>query len=367
MIIKPLNVLALMCSTSFESLKCAFVKTDGVDVYDIFGMQEYPLPAFLQLKTDLIYGKKITNPDDKVLIDMVENDITDIMIENLKNFAQSYDEPIDLIGIEGPTIACDSEQKYTYQLGKGQKIFEAFNVPTVSHFHNADILSGGTGWPLTATYYHAISSKIKKPALFINIENVSSLIYIGELGEMLSFDCAVGNAMLNDFMKKHAGLSMDYNGKCAALGNPDVKIVQNLMHHRFFDILPPKSMPRDLFQNKAEHFEGLSLEDGAATITEFIAQGILDAVLRFLPSKPEKTLICGGGANNPTLVRFIRQKLKKQGIEADTYCEECSPNDAAAVAFLAARCYYHLPITFPETTGVSAPMSGGKIYSGKKL
>lgn len=361
MVIKPLNVLALVCGASFDVFKCALVRTDGVDVYDIFDIKEYPLPAFLRVKTDLIRGKKTTNPDDKVLIDMVENDMTDIMIETLKNMKSSNQQAIDLIGLEGPTITHDISEKYTYQLGKGQRIFEALNIKVVSHFHNADVLNGGRGNPLSATYFQALAAKMKKPVLFINIGAVSSLIYIGPLGEMLSFDCAAGNAMLGDFMKKHAGLSTDYNGKCAACGKPDLKIVRNLMRHIFFEILPPKAMAPDMFEDKIEHFEGLSLEDGAATITEFIAEGIVQSVNKMLPSKPVQTLICGDGGKNPTLVRLIKQKLKESNIDAELY----QADDAAAVAFLAARCYYHLPITFPQTTGVSEPMTGGKLYQEK--
>ena len=146
-----------------------------------------------------------------------------------------------------------------------------------------------------------------------------------------------------------------------------MKIVQNLLRHEFFSKFPPKALSRDFFKDKEEHFEGLSVESGAATITEFIAEGIFTAVRKFLPSVPAQTIICGGGAKNPTLVRVLKQKLKQIGVEAEAFCETCSISDAAAIAFLAARCYYHLPITFPETTGVSALMTGGKIYQEKNL
>ena len=361
MMIKPLNVLSLMCGTSFESLKNAFVKTDGVDIYETFGESEMPLPAFLRVKIDLTQDKNPLVPDDKLLIDTVENDMTDLMIRRIDDLIQNTEQKIDLIAIEGPTITHCPEKKYTYQLGKGQQIFEAFGIPTVSHFHNADILNGGEGNPISATYFNALAVKAQKPILFINIGGVTSLIYIGNFGEMISFDCTAGNAMLNDFVKKHGSIAMDYNGKCAALGKPNLRIVETLLRHRFFEKMPPKSLPRNLFNDKTEHFEGLSLEDGAATITEFIAESIVRSVLHMLPSKPNQVIICGGGAKNPTLTRLIRQKLKKNDINAEDH-DDITPNDAAAIAFLGARCYYHLPITFPQTTGVSASMTGGKIY-----
>lgn len=362
MIIKPLNVLALNCPLSFDRFELACIKTDGVDIFDVISISEHSLPPFLRVKLDLIDGKKITDPDDKVLIDMVENDITNTMVDTLQNALKTLPLTPDLIGLEGPTICHNPMEKYTYQLGKGQKIFEALNIPVMSHFHNADILNGGLGNPLFATYYHALVGSCKKPTLVIDIGFVTTLVYIGELGEILSFEATVGTKMLGDFMKKHAGISTDYAGKCAACGTADAKIVQNLMRHSFFDLQAPKQIPLNLFKDKQEHFEGLTVEDGAATITAFIAESTTKAVCTLLPSKPAQTLICGDGAKNPTLVRLLKQNLKQNAIDAQVSDSACQKNDAAGIAFLAARCYYHLPITFPKTTGVSTPMTGGKLY-----
>ncbi|MBR2299149.1 MAG: anhydro-N-acetylmuramic acid kinase [Alphaproteobacteria bacterium] len=362
MMIKPLNVLALMSGTSIDAIKYALISTDGVDIYREYLTGSIPFPEFLRTKIELISGKNINNPDDKVLIETVENDVTKMMRDIISEVIGSNTQKIDLIGIEGPTITHDAKASYTYQLGKGQVIFDTFKIPVVSHFHNADIANGGQGAPLTATYYHALAQHLEKPALFINIGGVSSLTYIGSLGEMLAFDCGPANAMLNHFMKKHAHVAMDYNGQRAALGQVHTKIVNGLMKHEFFEMLPPKALDLNAFKDKEEHFEGLSIEDGAATIVDFIAVSIQKAVQTLLPSKPESVMICGGGALNPTLVRNLKQKLKADGINAFVSHDEVKPNDASAFAFLTARRFYHLPITFPSTTGVSAPMTGGKLY-----
>ncbi|MBR6409284.1 MAG: anhydro-N-acetylmuramic acid kinase [Alphaproteobacteria bacterium] len=363
MMIKPLNVLALMSGTSIESIRYALISTDGVDIYQTYLSSYVPIAEFLRSKIALILGKRADNPDDKILIDPVENDVTRLMIDVVREIMGSFSQKIDLIGVEGPTIIHDAQQKYTYQLGKGRQIFDEFSIPVVTHFHNADLLNGGQGSPITATYYHALASNFEKPALFINVGGITSLTYIGELGEMVAFDCGPGNAMLNDFMKKHAHVAMDYNGQMAALGTAHTKIVSGLMKHDFFAKLPPKSLDRNAFKDKEEHFEGLSVADGAATIVEFIAQSVYHAVIEMLPQKPKTALICGGGAMNPSLVRAIRFKLKQEDIDTFASHDDVKADDATAIGFLAARRFYNLPITFPSTTGVSAPLIGGKIYS----
>ena len=340
----------------------AFILTDGVDIYQTYLLGEMPVSEFLRTKIGLILGKDIHKADDKVLIDVVENDITALMIDILREIMSFLPQKVDLIGIEGPTIAYDVQKKYTYQLGKSRQIFEEFHIPVVSHFHNADISNGGQGSPICATYYQALSALVDKPALFVNIGGQTSLTYIGCFGEMLSFDCGPGNEMLNNFMKKHAHVAMDYNGRCAASGVADEKIISALMQHEFFKKMPPKALDRRTFDDKTEHCEGLSIENGAATITAFIAESIVQSICSLLPEKPETIIICGGGAANPTLVRTVKQKLKLQNMKASTFDADVKPDDAACIAFLAARRLYQLPITFPSTTGVSAPLIGGKIY-----
>ena len=63
----------------------------------------------------------------------------------------------------------------------------------------------------------------------------------------------------------------------------------------------------------------LSLEDGAANITEFtgsvLGEGILD-FLDKLDNKRRKILVCGGGRKNLTLIESIKKKLlEKHAIE----------------------------------------------------
>ena len=89
----------------------------------------------------------------------------------------------------------------------------------------------------------------------------------------------------------------------------------------------------------------------------------------FLPIEPKRLIVCGGGANNPTMVRFIRQRLPKN-IEVLTAREVDWNSDAIeaqAFAYLAARRLVNLPITFPSTTGAPIPLAGGVIHEPSAL
>lgn len=192
------------------------------------------------------------------------------------------------------------------------------------------------------------------------------MTWIGANGEMLAFDTGPGNAPVNDWVFRHAGMHMDYNGKLAISGKVNEHILSSLMKHKYFAMYPPKSIDRNIFNEKLEHLEGLSLEDGAATATAFAAEAIAYSISFFLPEPPKSLIICGGGANNPTLVRFIRSRLPE--IEVKTSRDvgwNCDAIEAQAFAYLAVRRLGGMPITFPSTTGVPEPLPGGEISEPK--
>ena len=105
--------------------------------------------------------------------------------------------------------------------------------------------------------------------------------------------------------------------------------------------------------------ENLSLEDGAATLTEFTNKIIISAIKTENRYK-EKIILCGGGRNNSYLVEKLKREIK--GIRLiDQYGVDGDFVESQAFAYLAIRSYLHLPISFPETTGVSKSCTGGII------
>ncbi|MBR1903707.1 MAG: anhydro-N-acetylmuramic acid kinase, partial [Alphaproteobacteria bacterium] len=188
---------------------------------------------------------------------------------------------------------------------------------------------------------------------------VCSLIYFGSSGEIMAFDCAPCIAMIEDWTFKHANMQTDYNGKLAATGKVHPQIVEALLKHKFLAKNPPKSLDIMIFSDKKEHLEGLSLEDGTATATAFIAEAVFQAALDFLPKIPHNIYIAGEGCKNPTLRRFLKQNFAPRDLQVLPFAEATG---AMATALNAVRRLYSLPITFPTTTGISEPMTGGEIY-----
>ena len=129
----------------------------------------------------------------------------------------------------------------------------------------------------------------------------------------------------------------------------DIKDFEN------FNILHPKFL------------KGLSLKDGAATLTEFTFQ-LLDIMLLQGVSANHKFILCGGGRKNDFLVEKISRSRIGTSVEElftviliDKYGIDGDFVESQAFAYLAIRSYLKLPISFPDTTGCSKTCTGGVI------
>jgi len=137
-------------------------------------------------------------------------------------------------------------------------------------------------------------------------------------------------------------------------------VIERLLQHRFFVAAPPKSLDRDDFRDfVGGALEGVATEDGAATLTALTAAAVARLVPH-LPRPPQSWIVAGGGARNPTLVGMIAARLHPARVEtAHAVGWSIDSLEAQAFAFLAVRSLRGLPITFPGTTGVARPLTGG--------
>lgn len=365
-IIKKITAVGLMSGSSLEGITASAVVTDGIDVYEELRSVNIPYDDDIRERLQKLQGCRPEESEElQAEFKLLDTDITLAHAEVAKDVMDFIDVKPDVVGFHGHTVLHLPQERFTYQLGNGQMLADCLQTRVVNRFGNADLAAGGQGAPLTPSFYAALvnEKEYEKPVAVLNIGGISEITWLGSNGEMLAFDVGPGNAPVNDWVSRHGGMHMDYDGKLAVTGQIHHKVLNNLLRHKFFAKVPPKSIDRDIFKDKLEHLEGLSLEDGAATATAFIAEAVAYSMALYLPQMPRQVIVCGGGAKNPTLVRFIRQRLA--GVEIKTAAEigcRADTLEAQAIAYLAVRRLYRLPITFPATTGVSEPTVGGELW-----
>jgi anhydro-N-acetylmuramic acid kinase len=362
---KMLTVIGTMSGTSFDGVDAALVKTDGIDIANFGGKYNIAYPElFRQNIRNLILGDYNTS-----LLLEVENEITIYHAQAINKLVKESGltkEQVDLIGFHGQTIFHDSRGCKTWQLGNPSLLAELTGINVIADFRRRDMAGGGEGAPLVPLFHQALFKDIKQSIAVVNIGGVANITFLNQKGDIIAFDTGPGCALIDDWVNSRMQLKYDDNGAIACSGVVNNKKLDFLMDDNYFYRKPPKSLDRNQFLNSMRKISTLNTADGAATLTHFTAKSISIAA-KFLPEVPEKWIIFGGGRHNSYLMDILAHdyKLSVQKIDELTHNGKNLDGDlveAQAFGFLAARSYFHLPLTLPTTTGVVQAAFGGAFY-----
>jgi len=357
------RALGLMSGTSMDGIDVALLETDGDRGLQHGPAAGYPYPA--EVKVKLRAGLKEAlqlkdRADRPAALRELERELTELNAEAVACFLQANGidrASVDLIGYHGQTVLHDPARAMTVQLGDGALLAACTGIDVVFDLRAADVAAGGQGAPLVPVYHRALAAQLKElPAAFLNIGGVANVTWIGAEGRMLAFDTGPGNALIDDWMLKRTGAAHDADGAVAARGRVDKAALTTLLTNGYFGMPPPKSLDRDAFSAAA--VATLSTEDGAATLTAFTAASIGKA-REHMPREPRTWIVCGGGRKNKTLMSMLAGRVANAVVPAEAIGLNGDVIEAEAWAYMAVRSLEGLPITFPETTGVATPMTGG--------
>jgi anhydro-N-acetylmuramic acid kinase len=357
------RALGLMSGTSLDGIDVAVIETDGERVLNRGFPATYPYSdAFReQLRQGLADAAGLKSRGARPSrLKLLERYLTELHGEAVANYLADHDitpESIDVIGFHGQTVLHRPEAGLTVQLGDGALLADLCGRPVVYDLRAADVAAGGQGAPLASVYHRAIASEIaQRPLVILNLGGVANVTWIGPDGTLIAFDTGPASAMIDDWCQAKAGLPFDAEGRLAARGRADQNIVQGWLDAPFFMSPPPKSLDRNAFD--AAPIAGCAVEDGAATLTAFSAAAVARAIDHF-PQRPELWIASGGGRRNPTLLGMIAERVAAPVLPAEDFGFDGDGVEAEAWAYLAVRSCLGLPITFPGTTGVRAPLTGG--------
>jgi anhydro-N-acetylmuramic acid kinase len=363
---KIFRALGAMTGTSMDGVDLAYLETDGRQTLKFGPTASYP---FSDADRDLLRSavdaaKYLARRDDRPgPLAAAEELITRRHIEVIREFLVSKSikpAAVDVIGFHGQTVLHRPDRGLTVQIGDGAFLARTVGIDVAYDLRAADMAAGGQGAPLVPVYHRALAeaSGAALPLLFVNIGGVANITYVAEGQDPLACDAGPGNALLDDLMLARTGAAMDVDGACAASGAVNEAALQALTAHSYFSQKLPKSLDRNAFS--LDPVSALTTPDAAATLAAFTACGIL-AHLRFLPEAPRMIVLCGGGARNPAIVRALGERAPCPVRRAEDFGWDSQAIEAQAFAFLAVRSVKGLPLTFPTTTGVREPTSGGAL------
>ena len=359
---KIYTALGLMSGTSMDGVDASIIQSDGEREYSI------KLDKYFEYGDDI--RKNLVNIRDKVLIaedlinhskliKSIEREITLFHVNIVNEILNISNLEVDIVGFHGQTIFHDPKIKISKQIGDGKLLSQLTKKLVVHDFRQNDIKNGGQGAPL-APIYHKLLAKIFEgegktnlPVTFLNIGGIANITQINEKYEMISMDIGPGNCLIDKWIRVNTGKNFDNNGDIAKSGNIDKFILEQTIDNFFYNYNKKKSL--DVNDFDISFAKGLSLEDGAATITELTAE-VLSKKLIY-----ENIFVCGGGRKNQFLIDKIEKKINNKILNIDNFGFNGSFIESQAFGYLAIRSYLKLPISFPETTGCNKPCTGGTI------
>lgn len=360
-----MTAIGLMSGTSLDGVDIALIETDGqrVTAFGPSGYRPYSPGERSLLRHALSDAAGLASRNDRPgVLAQAERIVTVAHAEAVAAFTAQHRiarEDIDIVGFHGQTVLHRPEQRITVQIGDAQALARAIHIPVMHDFRAADVAAGGQGAPFVPVYHRALVRTLDRdgPVAVVNIGGVSNITYIDGDAALIACDTGPGNALLDDYVFRITGQAFDTDGRLASQGNADAAWIERALQHPFFAARPPKSLDRNAFANLS--LPELGANDGAATLTALTVEAIA-RVVHHLPAPPQSWIIAGGGARNGAMVRLLRQRLAPARVEvADALGWAGDAIEAQAFAFLAVRSLQGLPLSYPQTTGVLRPMTGG--------
>ncbi len=365
--------LGLMSGTSMDGIDAALLLTDGETVSAFGPGAETPLaPGALPAARAVHADWRAFRPARGAAAETLAAAEAEVAQAHAAAAAALIAAPgaaaPEIVGFHGQTVAHAPDEGWTWQIGDAAALARGLNRPVVHDFRAADMAAGGEGAPLAPLWHAALARRIgaEGPVAFLNLGGVGNVTWTDparapeDPGATVAFDTGPANAPIDDWMRRRAGLARDENGAAAAAGRVAEDRLARNSTADWLARRPPKSLDRNAFADVAAGMEGLSLEDGAATLTALAARCAAAAAEHF-PRPATRWLLCGGGRRNPALAAMIAERVDAPVEATEAAGLDGDLMEAQAFAFLAVRSLRGLPLSLPGTTGCRAPTPGGRL------
>ena len=360
---KIYSALGLMSGTSMDGVDASIIQSDGNISYTaIFNKYfEYNKGIF----------EKLTNLKDKINssndmhkmsteIRSLEKEITLFHAEISKKIILQSAVDIDFIGFHGQTIFHNVDEKITKQIGDGNLLSQLTKKKVIYDFRQNDLRNGGEGAPLTPIFHKLLvkqleeKKKIETPIIILNIGGISNATIINTDYKITSMDIGPGNCLIDKWIRANSNKNFDDNGDIAKSGKIDKFILEQSLDN-YYEGTINKKKSLDINDFDISFARGLSLENGASTITAFTAAILAKKLL------DNNIYVCGGGRKNKFLIDSIKKKIQNNIQKIDDIGVDGGFIESQAFGYLAIRSFLKLPITYPSTTGCDQPITGGVI------
>lgn len=289
---------------------------------------------------------------------------------------------IALIGSHGQTVhhlpqgvkdTGVSAIRSTLQIGEPAVIAERTGITTIANFRPRDIAAGGQGAPLTPAVHAVLFRHPTRTRLIVNLGGISNVTYLppgAGFDGLMAFDTGPANMVLDGLIARmsQGRATMDRDGRLAARGRVDTRILAKLLAHPYLSQAPPKSTGREVFGARMvdelsaiRQARSLSMEDLLATCSRWTAEAVGTA-RRWLPGRIDEVIVGGGGVRNRTIMRYLVEVFAPVPVTSmESFGWDSKALEAIAFAVLAYHTATEQAGNVPGVTGATHPVLLGCI------
>ncbi|HAK75768.1 MAG TPA: anhydro-N-acetylmuramic acid kinase [Runella sp.] len=377
------RIIGLMSGTSMDGLDIALCRFSGHGAKTTLTLEKFDTISFGDdIKDEIrrVFAKKEIDFQHLCLLNpWVGNLHGKLVLDCLKKW-QIDPQDIDVVASHGQTVfhapkilhRLDKYPNATLQIGDGDHIAVTTGIITLSDFRQKHCAAGGEGAPLAVYGDYFIFSKKDENRIMLNMGGIANFTYLpGSLNaqEVFVTDTGPGNTLIDAFMRKFFNLPYDKDGKVALSGHVNQSLLDALKKDAFFKGPFPKTTGPELFSleyvriaQQRSNTTSLSPEDLVATLTQFSAETIAEAILKVCQKDQEYHLyLSGGGMHNPALIKALRKLLPDFPMDAtDSLGISGDAKEAVLFAILANETLCGNNLDFGTREGVPS-VSMGKI------
>jgi anhydro-N-acetylmuramic acid kinase len=290
-------------------------------------------------------------------------------VNELIAFAGRERGDIRAIGSHGQTVRHRprAATPFTLQVGDPNALAAAIGIPVVADFRRKDMALGGQGAPLVPAFHDAVFRSRREARAVVNIGGIANvtLLPADPNALVLGYDTGPGNTLLDAWCRRNLGEPMDRDGAFAARGKVREDLLRVWLRDEFFAQPPPKSTGPEYFSPAwlEARVGDAAPADVQATLVALTAQSISDAIRTRIGFEHAGVFVCGGGANNPVLMRAIAERLPRCKVQT-TEALGIEPGwvEAMAFAWLARQRVHGGAGNCPAVTGAARPTVLGGLW-----
>ena len=383
--------IGLMSGTSMDGIDAAIIKTDGKTKVEHLGYVYLAYPhhfqtllkaaenAVARVQGDLAQAERYLQQHAFPTLAEITFQITDYHVKAVQQLLAKFaiDARLcEVIGFHGQTLWHNPAQQQSLQIGDGQQLAQATGIKVVKQFRQNDLQQGGQGAPLVPLYHQALAMENQciLPLIVANCGGIANITYISGSSEnaVWGFDTGPGNVLLDRLVRERTENRefMDKDGCYGLQGHVHLATLQQLWAtavlkdgQNYLSQLPPKSLDSHdchLIPMLAD----LSMADACATLAAFTAETLVQGAKLIGQVMPKTWVLAGGGWSNPVIKTQLQACLgdETQLLLADEVGWYSQAMEAECFAYLAVRCLLNLPLSVPQTTGVTKPLTGGELF-----